>query len=320
MKHKYFGILKKEILPKDQRLEIEFLQNQNILKKNPSLLDNPIYERNEKMWFIDVNNNFDNPYYDIEESVLLEYYNFLLDVYNTKINKGLIYYTLETENELFGISREEQRKIELTHFKKIFETLPAGFMNIKVNTSTSGIQYSQKISRIELLFNMRETMRQVQRHYSKEIKEFLLGNSDYFNDDLAKDNEYIELTVDFESKLKILLSLNDKYNFEDDLFFSRNRQLYEKFKYYKGLSFDFEIYKFIHHTINNIEDNFYSHVSSLYYFLKGKRLIKENAGEFRDFVNREFDKELIRIKPENEDNKKHRYRLTNLEEEYTNFK
>ncbi|WP_047247496.1 hypothetical protein [Maribacter thermophilus] len=320
MEYKYFGFLKEKDFPEGEYdAEIRYLQKHSLLEKDPSLFSPPYYDKGNKIWIVPVNENATKHlYYNLTPHVLQEYYMFLKDHYQKKIDGPFLEYSLRLDDELYGLDRNSQNKIALKKFKDLFNTIDIFFVSPEKQISPQGIEHMQRISRTKLLHKAQNAMKQRQRIYDDSIKQFLLGNKEYFNDHLAENNTYIAFTIKFESELKILLSLNDRFKFEEDHYFGINAQLRQKYERHNGLSFNFSVFKFIHTVITGIEKHTHSHVVSLYYFLHSNQYIKEDAKAFQDFINAEYSLDLKRIKINNPYNEKHLERIKKFTDLFSN--
>ena len=311
MKQKYFGFLKDSDFPEgDRDLEIEYLQEISVLEDKPSFFGIVTFDYIDELYSESIDNpGIHNHYYNIMPNVLQAYYKFLINHYQEKIDTSFIRFSLDLNKQLFGFNKKEQKKIALKTFKKIFSKIDCIWEVSENNLYTEGIENLKSISRIDLLKKYREDVKDGLNIYDESFKNYLLGEIIFFNDSLIKSRSNLESAIDFESKLKKLLSLNNRFKFEEDYYFGVNNQLKERFQRHSELSFNFQVFKFIYECITKIEKSEYANIVSLYYFLFDTKIIREDPNTFQNFINNEFNLDISRIKIDNITNKKHLQRI-----------
>ncbi|WP_419212577.1 hypothetical protein ACNR9Q_00265 [Maribacter sp. X9] len=321
MKNAYFGHIKRFSFPEgNYDLEIRYLQEKSILEIKPSLFSPIYFDENTKLWSAPVNENYlEHQFYNLKPNVLQAYYNFLIKHYQERIDAPFIRFSFELDEHLYGLDKKEQKKIALKSFKKVFSTIDSILVVPEINLSPEGIEHLKSISRLDLLKKYRDTLKATHNIYDESFKNYLLGKIDFFNDSLIERHANLRFTIDFESKLKKLLSLNDRFKFEEDYYFGINNQLKERFERHPELSFNFQVFKFIYQCITNIEKSEYANVVSLYYFLFDNKIIREDANTFKYFINNEFNRDISRIKIDNITNRKHQQRIENFTDLWRKF-
>lgn len=321
MKNKYFGYLKElDFHEGNYNDEIEYLIKHSILDKTPSLSAPLYFNKTKKIWIAPINENYINhQYYKLRPIVLQEYYDFLVNQYQENINQPFIAFLLALDERLFGLDQNEQKNIALDNFNRTYSTIEPMFIIPEIKLSKTGIEYLEKVSRFKKLKEHQETLKSAHCIYDKYNKQFLYGNNDFFDNELILDNSNLEHVIKFETKLKILLNLNDRFKFETDYYFGINNQLKKKFERHENISFGFDIFKFIHNYFDTITSFTYVEAVSLYFFLYGNNLIDDDSIIFQNFMNSEFNIKIGRLKINSPDNKKHIERMEKLKNLWTDY-
>ena len=102
--------------------------------------------------------------------------------------------------------------------------------------------------------------------------------------------------IEFESTLKILVSLNDQFKFEDDYQFSDLGLLKEVFIRYKDMIERFDVFVYTHKLIKTFESLKSAKCTSLFYALEELKLILNNKSRFVEYLQKEHDSSQTSIK------------------------
>jgi hypothetical protein len=121
--------------------------------------------------------------------------------------------------------------------------------------------------------------------------------------------------LNFESQLKVLISLNDRYQFIDDIVFSKIGQLKDRYKRYQNLFVSFEAYYFTYNFIEELTEQKPSNIDSLHQALLELNLIASKKESFIIYVNEEHAIPITKIRHYQRDiNRTHDFRLQKIKE------
>lgn len=149
---------------------------------------------------------------------------------------------------------------------------------------------------------------------------YLFGSIDRFDINLYNSNELIQSIFKFENYLSILISLNNKFKFEQENYFTPKsiaQQILEKNeRYFKSI----KLLDFIEQELQIANNRNFSYVVSLFYYFK-KELKSDfpSASKFREIINDNFDLDVGRIKLSDSSNDSHKQRLSEIEKKWRKF-
>jgi hypothetical protein len=150
------------------------------------------------------------------KELLEAYYCFITHNFQEHINTVLIDFFHIFNNQLIGLKKKEAKMVARLHFLTLINnTNSPNFDIVRMSEGLNGIPNVDNASKIELYTIKKEALKhQLVNENEKGLDEFLMGNSDYFSNQLISENSIFQEIIKFESDLKILLSLNEKYKFE----------------------------------------------------------------------------------------------------------
>ncbi len=253
-----------------------------------------------------------SPTYAIRE----QFYNFFTSTFQFEIDKDFFFFSKGLEDEIFGMDYVDQRKIALKHFKeKFLKVTPKDFALAYKTTSENGLERVKMLNLFKVLKGARTAMNSNLGTQQNIIK-FLIGDERYFQSAEFQGQEFFKKALHFETGLKILLSLNDTYQFEEDAEFSNLGVLKERYKVYNNVFIDFEIFRWTHKKIKSFIDNKPSNIDSLHQALLESSLISEKKKTFIDYINQEHKMSITKIRHYARDtNPSHDFRLRKFKEE-----
>jgi hypothetical protein len=163
-----------------------------------------------------VSNNQYKKIHEPTKELLNAYYSYVVHVYLENINSKFIDFFHSFNNQTLGLRKKDAKIIGRLHFLGLINNKHSpNFDIVRMSESSSGIPSVDNAPKLELYFIKQEALKYRLAHeYEKGLYEFLMGNSDHFNNRSIGDNSIVQEIIQFESDLKILLSLNEKYKFE----------------------------------------------------------------------------------------------------------
>jgi hypothetical protein len=236
-------------------------------------------------------------YISPSKSLLNDCYEFILVRYKEYIENPFFTFFMEFEKEIYGLESIKQKRIALQHFNERYTDLKMKADNFaRINKSDSGIKTVQNFARTKQLFYARiQHMKEV---CDKElVLQYLYGNLSFFDYELMNNHDGVNEAIFFESQLKILISLNDRYEFEVDEYFTESGILLKLFSQYDDIFIEFPVFRYVHKKIKSIKSNEKAEIESLFVALieKGKILIRKPS-KFNKYLQNEFGITAIRLR------------------------
>lgn len=309
-----FGILKDrgfEKLSKDKQLQI--LVDLGLYESYTSLeLKTENFLDLSKLNEINTCKTYINPTYSLRH----EFYMFFIGINLTRIDKDFLFFSRDYEDEVYGMEYKDQRKIGLKYFKDNYRRITPKDISLGYRTiSRTGVEGVEMINRFEFLKGSREALK-TNLATDENLKAYLIGNREYFESKEFISQEIYNKVLDFESTLKILLSLNSVYQFEEDATYSNQGILKERYNKYKNVFLNFEVFSWTQKKIQSFIDNKPSQIDSLHQALLELLLISERKKNFIDYVNQEYNMSITKIRHYGRgENLSHDFRIKKIKEE-----
>ncbi|WP_276165473.1 hypothetical protein [Zobellia alginiliquefaciens] len=158
------------------------------------------------------------PVYVPNAALTKEFYGYILDVYEDVIENSLIGFFYSYEEDILGLDAEEKRKVALRYYKEIVKSaIEDRFDILRNGKSPDGHTKISRAKKLEL-FGIRQEVLQERLTTENQIplSYFLIGDATYFDDSLVYKIPILEEVLRFEASLKILLILNEEFQFEGD--------------------------------------------------------------------------------------------------------
>ena len=296
---KYFGVLSNE---KVINLEVE------------GLLD--FYIVNE-LFYVSQSYSIDkieieNPKIDLKptQDVLNAFYDYLTKELSRNINQQFMLFFSDFNDKIYGLGNKEQQKIALKQFNKLYKkikVLEASF--VKREKDSNGIEQVKNMNRFDFLKG-RQMAEKQQIATTENILEFLNGNVAYFKSEQFYNNPNTKQFIAFEATLKILISLNGQYKFEEDFHFTNLAKLKNLYNKYRNTFSTFEVFIYAHKKVQSLTEIKTAHITSLHDALTEMKLIQNNNNSFLNYINLEHQIKLTKLKfHEPEQNKQHDQRV-----------
>jgi len=309
---KYFGILNNE---KVNNLDVE------------ELLD--FYIKNDLFYILHRYSidtiETENPKIDLKptQEVINAFYDYQLKAFDSNINQQFLQFFSEFNDRIYGLGNKEQQKIALKHFNKLYKkvkVLEASF--VKREKDDNGIELVKNMNRFDFLKGRQNAQKQ-QVATTENILQFLNGNDIFFKTKQFQNNPNTIQFIEFEANLKILISLNGQYKFEEDFHFTDLAKMKNLYNKYRDVFTSFEVFLFTHNKIKSFTETKTAQITSLNDALTEMKFIQNNNNNntFLNYVNLEHQIELTTIKVyEPSQNKQHDQRVQQYKielQEYT---
>ena len=226
-----------------------------------------------------------------------QFYNFVLLRYLNNINLPFYLFFKTFNDKIYGLSRKKQKKIALRYSNEYYNKVKNNAVSShKRLLSPSGIEHIKNDSRFKALSEER-SHRKGKLIDHGFIAEFLFGNDVFFDEKLIEKNEVLQEIINFESTLKILVSLNDVYHFERDFYFSELGMLQEKYQAtYKKLFASFDAFLFTYEKINSFDNHKQASIESLHATLKELELMRGSNTIFIKYIKAEHAIKMTKIR------------------------
>ncbi|OIQ27978.1 MAG: hypothetical protein BM564_11325 [Bacteroidetes bacterium MedPE-SWsnd-G2] len=224
------------------------------------------------------------------KDVVDDFYEFLLLTYQPQIKGLLTSFFVNFNNKIYGLSKKKQKKKALDRFNKFYKDLK-GTEKLSVAEpyeSEMGILNYADENRLKFAFYRRKAIKKevAQREF---VLEYLYGNAKYFDGELMNENQFINDFIFFEYQLKVCLALNDKFKFEEDLYFSKLAKTKIQYDKYSDLFYEFEVFLKAYSIIEKLTANISTEVDCLYHSLEELELIVPSKIKYKNFLLEEFN-------------------------------
>lgn len=256
----------------------------------------------------------------LSDELIEEFYIYLQGLYKDDIDTFFYLFFKDFNDKVYGMHHSEQRIIALEMFKAVYDSINVTDISfIHKETSVNGIENIVQENRFQRLKGFRSGKKTHIAKYESIIA-YLIGNEDYFRTSKFMQDEVSESFLTFERFLKILISLNDRYDFEDDFVFSKLGVLKETFQKYQNIFVNFDAFIFTNNFIENLQQNKPSSIDSLHQALIESNLISSKKESFIIYVNTEHEIPITKVRNYARDiNRSHDFRLKKIKKELGNI-
>ncbi|MFK5878437.1 MAG: hypothetical protein QM478_02955 [Flavobacteriaceae bacterium] len=287
----YFGIIKKNEFTQLTKKE----QNDYLVAKGAFQFKS-IYKakHNGSEYFLDLGKV--KTVLELSNATIEAFYSYILEKHDQKIKANFVTFFRDFSETVFGLEKAEQRKIALQYFKEIYAQINNPSVDLFSRKKAKGlVEEVNVINRFEKLYHMRKGKKINLCSLSVAI-EYFYGNDEYLSSlDFINQDSYTD-AINFELGLKVLVNLNDRYHFEDDLYFSEYGALKKTFENYQHIFHSIEVFEFTHKKIQSFKDKAPAHITSLYDALNQMNLIHKKKSAFITYVNAEYGKGITSMK------------------------
>jgi hypothetical protein len=280
---KNFGVLKnKEIDWSDEMKLSEALVEINLFKminiasgSGIDVVDGILTLRcNPNIIYIEPTKEFVNEFYEYA----------ILKIFKNKILEFKLEFFKKFNDTIYGLINKKQKQIALNSFnviyKEVYEDVISSFDN---KTSQNGIEHTLNYGKLRNLYHQYEAYKyNVLQKISGN--NYLIGEETFFTHDNLFNNYDIRRELEFEIQLQIMVELNDRFDFEEDIYFTKKRLLKNLFEQNGHIFHDFETYKFTHNKIESFGAQRKAISESLYAALIKNKLIVDNRAKFIEYL------------------------------------
>ena len=257
---------------------------------------------------------------DPVDDLVDEYYDFLMTIYKYDIALDKLSFFKEFNDIIFGLEYNQQKTIALQHFKEIYDDIYVDAMTFFTEEkSENGIVHSYNFSKLKMLSYQYRAFKfnaisKINMYY------YLQGNEDFYRKENLSEKFDLAEELYFESQLQILVELNDRYKFEEDLYFTQIRLDKKKFAEYEHIFKTLKSYQFTNRKIKSFKEDHKAHIESLYEVLSSKELINDHKENFMLFLKNEYNLNISKIiNYEKKVNFLHNERVTLFKSDWANI-
>ena len=224
-----------------------------------------------------------------------EFYEFIMTIYKYDIATEKLSFFKVFNDAIFGLDFSQQKTIALQHFRGIYDDIYVDAMTFfNEEKSENGIVHSYNFSKLKMLSYQYASFKF--NTISKiNLNQYLQGDDAFFKKENFCEKFDLAKEVYFETQLQILVELNDRYKFEEDLYFTEIRFEKKKFKEYEHIFKTFKSYQFTNRKIKSFMEDHKAHIESLYEVLSSKELIFDHKENFMLFLKKEYKLNISKI-------------------------
>ncbi len=232
---------------------------------------------------------------DPVEELVDEFYEFIMNIYKYDIATAKLSFFKMFNDAIFGLDFNQQKTIALQHFKEIYDDIYLDAMTLfNEQRSENGIVHSYNYSKLQMLSYQYNSFKF--NTISKiNLNQYLQGNTDYFKKENFYEKFDLAEDVYFETQLQIVVELNDRFKFEEDLYFTQIRFDKKKFKQYEHIFKTLKSYQFTNDKIRSFTEDYKAHIESLYEVLISNELINNHKKNFMIFLKQEYNLDITKI-------------------------
>ncbi|TDE07838.1 hypothetical protein [Flavobacterium sandaracinum] len=294
---KYYGILDPEEINKIEDLTIGDIEN--VLHEKDIYHNVFSQETFEKLLKV----NFTPDFEEIEIKtqfvppidLINEFNDFIYNTYKHKFIKSKSQYFTDFNETFYGYEYFDLRKVALEEFNEIYKSLNILQVSMVAESiSVNGISHTHSTGK---LFKLHTYHHQVKKKLAttENLTSYLTGDSSYYDATFFSESVETQDAMYIELMAQILVEINDKYQFEEDLYYSKKTSEAFKYKDFDTIFKNLKSYRFTNSTLVNYKNLKRSHIESLYQVLLEFDLITDNKKNFIDFIKDQYKFKLTKI-------------------------
>lgn len=217
-----------------------------------------------------------------------EFNDFISKIYRGKLFDTTYNYFAEFNEAFYGLDYNDLRKIALSDFNEIYANLQIVHLTlVDERISANGISHTHTTGKLFKLYYFQQNIKKSMAT-TENLINYLTGNKAFYDDTFFEQNAEIRDAVHLESIKQILVEINDKFNFEDDLYYSKKVSEAFKFKDYNYIFKNLKSYQFTNKMIKNCKKLKRNYIESLYQVLLEFDLITDHKENFIAFIENEY--------------------------------
>jgi hypothetical protein len=281
----YFGIMNKEEIDQLSIEEIKHL----LLEKD--IYDNTFTEETfKKLLEVDFKLDFaetkTEPTPPLE--LIHEFNQFIYKTYRQNVRSSKFHYFANFNETFYGLEYSDLRKIALSDFNEIYKHLNISHLTlVHERVSIDGINKTHTTGKIFKLYYFQEEIKKSMAS-TENLINYLTGNLEFYSKEFYEETIEIQDGVHLESIKQILVEINDKFNFEEDIYYSKKVNSALKYKDYNYIFKTLKAYQFTDKMTNNFKTLKRTYFESLYQVLLEFDLIEDHKENFIAFIKDEY--------------------------------
>lgn len=260
-KRKYWSCIKKntDFYELTREKQIEALINGGVYFSTPVASSPKLIVKDNVLYLPDLSTE-NLPTEDLKD----EFYEYILNLCQGDIDNYFYIFFKNFNDSIFGMEFLEQKKIARELFKEIYNKIDVksvDFINLK--TSNNGIENVEQYNRFSKLKGFRRSKCSILATVESLIS-FLGGNEAYFKSVEFLEHKNFLTMLYFEKQLKVLISLNDRFQLFEDIVFTKLGRLKDVYMLYENLFINFDVFVWVEDMINSFRDDKAANIESLY--------------------------------------------------------
>ncbi|WP_417558803.1 hypothetical protein [Mesoflavibacter zeaxanthinifaciens] len=288
MDYNFFGVLNEEGFKKLSEIEKrKHLSSLSFLKTSISLFNGKVALNQHGGFIIKKKLSVANKSYVFKKEIGSEIHEFLLNEYQGYIGADLRLFQMDFVKDNYAINELDLKDKGLKYFNYFFYQC-CDKMDQLMSIDSNG--EPQLESRFASLNRTRDNFGNLICENKELVFQFLFGKKHYFDTELFKSNDLIKHIIQFENILQILIYLNNRFSFEEDMFFS-NRSITAKiFAKYENEIESIKVVEFLESVFSNKFYKERKYGLAMHHCLKKDlNLMKLSANSFKELCNTYFD-------------------------------
>ncbi|MDT0552090.1 hypothetical protein [Urechidicola vernalis] len=287
----YFGFLEKEkFISWEKKKQVDLLVSKQACRWSSttigSLSDNEIFGDLNKAKLV----------FKPSVETINEFHEFIISKYDSLISNYFISFFKKFDEATYGLKTLEQRKHGLKLFNELYSTVnPSGIDFVRTGKKIGLVQTTKFMNRFEKLTHIRSGIK-IDLCPLPIAMEYFYGNDDFFRSETFRNLGFFKKAIDFESKLKVLVNLNNRFQFEEDLHFSELNEFKKVFLKYAHIFNSFEVFLWTYKTIQDMDQNIPSQMDSLYAGLVEMEMVYNRKSNFIKYAETEHSIRLSKLR------------------------
>jgi hypothetical protein len=281
----YFGIIKMEEVVGLSVEETKYLLLEKEIYLNAFTLDTleKIIEGDHELDFKEMKTEPLPP-----PELVDEFNEFIFQTYRENVISSKFNYFSMFNEDFYGLEYSDSRKIALSDFNEIYKNLNITHITlVDERVSKNGTNETHTTGKIFKLYFFQQEIKKSMAT-TENLINYLIGNLEFYSQEFYEETFEIQDGVHLESIKQILVEINDKYNFEEDLYYSKKVREAFKFRDYDYIFKTLKAYQFTNRMISNFKTIKRTYIESIYQVLLEFDLIEDHKENFIAFIKDEY--------------------------------